>query len=417
MAGLTHVIHVDGYWSTLCPEFFNPFPAVFSGLRIIKPTVLKDENMMVRDYLSGKGASAMTQLLKRGMAGFFSGLSLRKKLFAVFGLSVVFIAVIISVSVGEMLWMRWSALDVYNKAVVEAQSVLKMRVGLEQSRRAVLQMALEKDEAGRLRALKAVNDATELVDAQTAVFMAAHREKDAAMKISELTALWQRFRHTRDSEIIPRFMRGESDEALVKAMGVQEQSFREFTAISEKHIEDINEEAAKVRELVTVEFRRTIIIYSAISFAGALAAVSLILFLTRDITGRFAKILEGIGMFQSGKRLVKIDVRGSDEIGVLRDALNGLFDQVHEDRIAQEQYIGIISWEKSEKEKQGEELARSEERFRSLVETTNDWVWEVDEHGVYTYASPRVFDILGYMPSEVTGKTPFDFMEPKKPPA
>ncbi|MBI2400088.1 MAG: PAS domain S-box protein, partial [Deltaproteobacteria bacterium] len=118
--------------------------------------------------------------------------------------------------------------------------------------------------------------------------------------------------------------------------------------------------------------------------------------------------------FKSGERLVKIDVNGRDEIGVLKDALNRLFEQVHENSIAQEQYISIINWEKSEKEKQRAELASSEERFRSLVETTNDWVWEVDEKGVYTYASPRVFEILGYKPSEVIGKTPFDFMPPEE---
>jgi diguanylate cyclase (GGDEF)-like protein/PAS domain S-box-containing protein len=57
-------------------------------------------------------------------------------------------------------------------------------------------------------------------------------------------------------------------------------------------------------------------------------------------------------------------------------------------------------------------LRDSEERFRSLVETTSDWIWEVDARGVYTYASPKVEDLLGYTPEEVVGKTPFDFMPP-----
>ena len=61
--------------------------------------------------------------------------------------------------------------------------------------------------------------------------------------------------------------------------------------------------------------------------------------------------------------------------------------------------------------KQAEEQVRlSEMRFRNLVESTSDWVWEVDENGVYTYASPRVRELLGYEPGEVIGKTPFDFM-------
>ncbi|MBN2562720.1 MAG: PAS domain S-box protein [Phycisphaerae bacterium] len=61
--------------------------------------------------------------------------------------------------------------------------------------------------------------------------------------------------------------------------------------------------------------------------------------------------------------------------------------------------------------KQAEEtLRRSEDKFRSLVETTSDWVWEMDQDSRYTYASPKVKDLLGYEPEEVIGKTPFDFM-------
>jgi len=55
-------------------------------------------------------------------------------------------------------------------------------------------------------------------------------------------------------------------------------------------------------------------------------------------------------------------------------------------------------------------LPDSEERFRDLVETTSDWVWEMNEKGVYTYVSPKVADILGYQPEEVVGKSQFDFM-------
>jgi PAS domain S-box-containing protein len=59
-------------------------------------------------------------------------------------------------------------------------------------------------------------------------------------------------------------------------------------------------------------------------------------------------------------------------------------------------------------------LKESEERFRSLVETTSDFVWEVDSDGRYIYVSPKVRDLLGYEPAEVIGKTPFDLMLPEE---
>lgn len=64
----------------------------------------------------------------------------------------------------------------------------------------------------------------------------------------------------------------------------------------------------------------------------------------------------------------------------------------------------------SERVKAQEAIRAEQERFRNLVETTNDMIWEVDVNGVYTYISPQVRSILGYEPEELIGKTPFDVM-------
>ncbi|WP_168642926.1 PAS domain S-box protein [Dolichospermum sp. UHCC 0259] len=60
------------------------------------------------------------------------------------------------------------------------------------------------------------------------------------------------------------------------------------------------------------------------------------------------------------------------------------------------------------------ELQQSKEHFRNLVETSSDWIWEVNEDGIYTYSSPQIINILGYFPAEVLGKSPFDFMPPEE---
>lgn len=55
-----------------------------------------------------------------------------------------------------------------------------------------------------------------------------------------------------------------------------------------------------------------------------------------------------------------------------------------------------------------EALRESEARFRSLVESTTDWIWETDSRNVLTYSSPKVRSLLGFKPEEVTGLHPFD---------
>ncbi len=56
----------------------------------------------------------------------------------------------------------------------------------------------------------------------------------------------------------------------------------------------------------------------------------------------------------------------------------------------------------------------SEERFRNLIETTNDWVWEMNERWEFTYTSPQVRGLLGYEPEEILGRCAFDLMPPEE---
>lgn len=58
--------------------------------------------------------------------------------------------------------------------------------------------------------------------------------------------------------------------------------------------------------------------------------------------------------------------------------------------------------------KQVEEALRlSELRFKQVSENAREWIWEVDENGFFTYASPVVKEILGYEPEEIVGKKHF----------
>jgi len=55
-------------------------------------------------------------------------------------------------------------------------------------------------------------------------------------------------------------------------------------------------------------------------------------------------------------------------------------------------------------------LSHQEERFRSLVESTDDMIWETDQDGRFTYVSPKAKDLFGYEPGEMIGKSPLEFV-------
>ncbi len=81
---------------------------------------------------------------------------------------------------------------------------------------------------------------------------------------------------------------------------------------------------------------------------------------------------------------------------------------------AKGKYLIGVGTDITERKQAEQELHDSENRYRNLVETTGDLVWEVDENAVYTYVSPRAFAITHYQPAELIGTTPFDQMAPEE---
>ena len=57
-----------------------------------------------------------------------------------------------------------------------------------------------------------------------------------------------------------------------------------------------------------------------------------------------------------------------------------------------------------------EALAEREQRFRDVVEASGEYVWETDAEWRYTYLSARIEAVLGYMRTELLGRTPREFM-------
>ena len=68
----------------------------------------------------------------------------------------------------------------------------------------------------------------------------------------------------------------------------------------------------------------------------------------------------------------------------------------------------------SQRKLAAERLCESQQRYRDLVDTAPDWVWEVDEHGFYSFSGPQSRALLGYEPEELLGRTPFDLMDPEE---
>ena len=64
----------------------------------------------------------------------------------------------------------------------------------------------------------------------------------------------------------------------------------------------------------------------------------------------------------------------------------------------------------TERKRAQQAIHDSEQRLRNLIEASNDWVWETDKEGRFTYASAQCRQLLGYEPEEFIGKRPSEVM-------
>ena len=75
--------------------------------------------------------------------------------------------------------------------------------------------------------------------------------------------------------------------------------------------------------------------------------------------------------------------------------------------------VVIVATDINRRRTMEEALRESEQRFRDIVRSLGDWVWEVDTAGCLTYSSPQIEGLLGYTAEQMLGKSPADSVTPE----
>jgi len=99
-----------------------------------------------------------------------------------------------------------------------------------------------------------------------------------------------------------------------------------------------------------------------------------------------------------------------NEVGDLAAAFNEMTRKLRDTTVSLDELTALIAGKE-----QAERLLReSETRFRQITDNAGEWIWEVDDDGLYTYSSNTVKEMLGYQPDEIVGKKRYyDLFHPR----
>lgn len=102
---------------------------------------------------------------------------------------------------------------------------------------------------------------------------------------------------------------------------------------------------------------------------------------------------------------------GDEELG-LKIVRDGAQDYLIKSRVERYLLVKTIRYA-IERQRSDQALRESEEQFRSIVETTREWIWSIDLKGHLTYSNPAVESILGYQPEELLDKPSLKLLHPE----
>ena len=121
------------------------------------------------------------------------------------------------------------------------------------------------------------------------------------------------------------------------------------------------------------------------------------------------------------RRLFETGNPSSCEVGLAKEDGTSFWCQidavVHQDDSSGSRFCRVTLTDVTERKLMGEALGKSqaavhesEDKYRRIVETAQEGIWQIDADFETTYVNPRMAEMLGYTREEMIGKQPFAFM-------
>ena len=258
----------------------------------------------------------------------FLDLTTRGKLFAGFGLMIIFLAAAILTAYLTISAIYASQKNLYQQDFANAVDLLNIRSDENGMRAGILGMMLvtkQSDQEALHQDIK--QRAKEVVEVTQQLLRRNRNDPRLVEKLQELRAVSEAHARVRDTQTIPLILAGKIEEAKAVALGPQEERYLRTRAIAQ----DLGDAALeKARASVADserEAEQAVRLFIAIGVVAALLGLALALFLGRIIAAPLQAVSGIAGRIAAGDLTADVPAENrADEIGVLVHAFRAMLE-------------------------------------------------------------------------------------------
>lgn len=271
----------------------------------------------------------------------FVNLSMHYKLFLGFGLTIVCITLVAATAYRGYASIQATQNSLYQKEFANVGDLLNLRIEQHGLRAALLSMTLMTENSNIETWHQEVKERSKKIT-EVIQRLLARNQDDLPMltKLEAMGRVSKDFNQTRDEQLIPLILAGNTDQARALILGVQEERFRETRDIAKEMGDSSAEGAADamaVAELAIKQMSSKFILIAA--FAMLLAGITALL-ISRIIAIPLQMLASVAGIIASGDLSIEFPTsRRTDEVGNLMRALSSMQDGLH--KLMRETHKGV----------------------------------------------------------------------------
>jgi signal transduction histidine kinase/CheY-like chemotaxis protein len=256
------------------------------------------------------------------MMRWFYNVRTRNKLLLGFGLMTFFVLLVAGAGYQGLKAVNARLAELHDKHFHSALFLSETGSKLNAVRAHLLGMIDARDRESKQKLHARIKELSGEIDASFERLLGGSLGGDVKVGVSRAQKLWQEFKETRDSRLIPAIYEGRLEEARALATGIQAERFWAFSSEVARLMQDVREQLRHFEKEVKSRYTYSVALFFGFSGLAALMGVAMAFLYARMIARPLEKAVIVLKDVAGGDFTRRLDINTRDEVGDLASAFN-----------------------------------------------------------------------------------------------